>query len=70
MEQVHALDDEDFRRLLGVKRATYRAMLAELGKRHAEHHCKRCSKLSFTHKSRGQAARRFGCPGAGTSPAT
>ena len=32
---IHALPDAAFRRLLGVKRATYTAMLAELERRHA-----------------------------------
>ena len=35
LEKIHALCDADFRRLLGVKRATYQAMLAGLEHRHA-----------------------------------
>lgn len=35
IEEVRALPDSDFRRLLGVKRQTYAAMLAELERRHA-----------------------------------
>ena len=35
LETIHALPDTAFRRLLGVKRATYAAMLAELARRHA-----------------------------------
>ena len=32
---IHGLADADFRRLLGVKRATYTATLGELQRRHA-----------------------------------
>ena len=35
LEAIHALPEADFRRLLGVKRVTYTAMLAELERRHA-----------------------------------
>ena len=35
LETIHALPDAAFRRLLGVKRATYAAMLTELEGRHA-----------------------------------
>ena len=35
LETIHALPDADFRRLLGVKRATFAAMLAELERRQA-----------------------------------
>ena len=35
LETIDALPDADFRRLLGVKRATYAAMLAELERRQA-----------------------------------
>ena len=35
LETIHALADAAFRRLLGVKRTTYKAMLAELERQHA-----------------------------------